>query len=599
MVSIGSSIAGEGQSSQSVTPPPPAVTSSYFTAPAPTSSDNAPTPSEPSETPKNFTAPAPSLGLNISTSAHAPTTQTTSPAAPTPITVKAPAQTSSNIPAPVAPIKASSEAPAPVVPAPVAPGVVQPADSSSGSGQDQKSDTASSDAHDDSDASTGIRGAHVTKGIDFESASQEDAFSMGGVDTSHVKHVSGNWVEKKHYWQEIEELVDQVKEKITDIASKRTTFFATRSEVDKELSTFYQHVGLDQGPLQDMIHYSLEIMEKEKEQQGFLNKKERTFYEKAQSKQRIFEQLKEDVKAIGVIDTKMDEALEVVLKQVNACNEYEGEVWNIYKTVAYELSEKEAEQHYLVAKAFLKDIENIQMYLSGPFQTYFQELAESIQTHTQNIVMQLDALDKEGLNLKKEATIFETEEEQIQAEQAHKEELKKAEEKKSTQKSSVSKEGEKFSFVGYITDFYAAIKNSITGMIHKITGLFSGTKKKTDIPVAKKSVAPVKPTEQVSSHETPAQEHEVVSAHDESDKTDNVKVADKQPVQSEKTEKPAVQEKKSKPVVVKESELKETVQYDEERFAQEMAELEKSIEAGAHEVIEAPGELFHSLEKNL
>ena len=60
-----------------------------------------------------------------------------------------------------------------------------------------------------------------------------------------------------------------------------------------------------------------------------------------------------------------------------------------------------------------------------------------------------------------------------------------------------------------------------------------------------------------------------------------------------------MQEKKSKPVVAKQSELKETVQYDEERFAQEMAELRKSIEAGAQEVIEAPGELFHSLEKRL
>lgn len=580
MVSIGWSIAEENKPSQSVTPPPPAVTSSYFTAPAPTSSDNAPTPSEPSETPKNFTAPVPSLGSGIAT-----------PVAPTETSVKPPV--------PAAPAKASSEAPAPVAPASAAPSDAQPADTSSSNGQEKKSDTANSDAHDDSDASTGIRGAHVTKGINFESTSQEDTFSMGGVDTSHVKHVSGNWVEKKHYWQEIEELVDQVKEKIADIASKRTTFFATRSEVDKELSTFYQHVGLDQGPLQDMIHYSLEIMEKEKEKQGFLNKKERAFYEKAQSKQRIFEQLKEDVKAIGVIDTKMDEALEVVLKQVNACNEYEGEVWNIYKTVAYELSEKEAEQHYLVAKAFLKDIENIQMYLSGPFQTYFQELAESIQTHTQNIVMQLDALDKEGLNLKKEATIFETEEEQAQAEQAHKEELKKAEEQKSTQKSSVSKEGKKFSFVEYITDFYATIKNSITGMIHKITGLFSGTKKKTDIPVAKKSAAPLKTTEQVNNHDVPAQEPEVVLAHDESDKTDSVKVADEQLVQPEKIEKSVVQEKKSKPVVAKQSELKETVQYDEERFAQEMAELRKSIEAGAQEVIEAPGELFHSLEKRL
>lgn len=557
-------MAEENKSSHGVTPPPPAVTSSYFAPPTPVSSDGVLMHSESLQAPKNSTQPTSFVGSDIAS-------------APVPINHAAPSNDTISIaakePAPI-----SLEVPAPAV------SINEPG---------QRSDVAISDAHDDSNASTGINGAHVTKGIDFDPTSHEDAFSMKGVDTTHVKHVSGNWVEKKHYWQEIEELVDQVKEKIADIGSKRTTFFATRSEIDKELSTFYQHVGLDQGPLQDMIHYSLEIMEKEKEQQGFLNKKERAFYDKAQSKQRIFEQLKEDVKAIGVIDTKVDEALEVVLKQVNACNEYEGEVWNIYKTVAYELSEKEAEQHYLVAKAFLKDIENIQMYLSGPFQTYFQELAESIQTHTQNIVMQLDALDKEGLSLKKEATIFETEEELVQQEQAHKEELKKAEDKKSTEthnKDSVSKKEKKFSLVGYVTDFCAAIKNSIVTMMQKITGLFGGTRKKTDILVAKKSESSVQPVEHVSSHDVPVHEHEDASMQGESDMTDHAKIANEQQAQSKKIE---------EPVISKQSELKETVKYDEERFEQEMAELKKSIEAGAHEVIEAPGELFHSLEKKL
>lgn len=261
------------------------------------------------------------------------------------------------------------------------------------------------------EGSTGMQGARILKGLDFEN--EQEKITIEGVDTTSdlVKHTSGNWIEKKHFLGEIEEIVDSIKEKISAILALRTTFFNTRTEVDKELDSFYQHVGLDQGVLQDMINYALDIMTKEREHQGFLNKKERAFYDKVQSKQRVFEQLKVDVKAIQVLDSKIDEALSVVLKQINACNEYEGEVWKIYKTVSYELSEKEAEQNYLVCKAFLKDVENINSYLNGAFQSYFNELSDSVQTHTQNIIAQLDTLEHDGINLKKEADIFEKEEE--------------------------------------------------------------------------------------------------------------------------------------------------------------------------------------------
>ena len=548
VVSMSSSMAEERQPVQVATPPP-AVTSSYFTPPAPTTPTPTSGTTKPAEIEKKTGADQVSLGSGATNSFHTPVDHGASSVIHDTTSANVPASVSSDI---TNPIHDSLE---------------------NGHDHEQAMNSTHSDVHDDNDASTGLHGAHVTKGINFESQPEEDAFSMGGVDTTHLKHVSGNWIEKKHYWQEIEGVVDHIKEKIIDIGSKRTAFFATRSEVDKELSTFYQHVGLDQGPLQDMIHYSLEIMDKEKEKQGFLNKKERMFYEKAQSKQRVFEQLKEDVKAIGVIDKKIDEALDVVLKQVNACNEYEQEVWNIYKTVAYELSEKEAEQHYFVAQAFLKDIENIQIYLSGPFQSYFQELAESIQTHTQNIVMQLDTLEKEGLSLKKEATIFETEEEeQLHKDQDHKEELKKADDKKTLQNDLAKTEKKNTSnrsFIGYVSDFFTSLKNSISSIVDKISGLF-GKKNKHDIPVLKEKSVVKEPAEELSSHNVAMQKDETAVAH-----------------------------KESTPAVKKTSQLEETIRYDEERFAQEMAELKKTIETGAQEVIDAPTELFHSLEQKL
>lgn len=455
------------------------------------------------------------------------------------------------------------------------------------------SDNSSEPIVNDKDASTGIQGAHITSGIGFEGEEQDDTFSIGGVDTSHVKYVSGNWVEKKKYWHEIEEIVDQVKEKIADIMNHRTTFFGIRSEADKELSTFYQHVGLDQGPLQDMIHYTLEIMEKEKEHQGFLNKKERIFYEKVQAKQRIFEQLKEDVKAIAVVDSKIDEALEVVLKQVNSCNEYEGEVWNIYKTVAYELSEKEAEHYYLVAQAFLKDIENIQMYLSGPFANYFNELTDSLQTHTHNIVMQLDTLEKEGINLKKEVTIFETEEcNSIKVDAVKNTEVSKdgkiASVKDEEKHQKVVKK-ESFSLVSSLKNFLSSIGTFFNNSFQTFKGLLSWGKKEQKLVAKKPTVVSEKSDEHSSNspihtnHEEPMPGAvEVHSLPSSQENTMNVKKDDMHPV-----------------VADEEHYFGNTLQYDKEQFGHEMEELKQSLQAGINDVENAPVDIEKEIKKEL
>lgn len=619
-------------------PPPPAMQSSYFnsTSPAPstpattsasTSTNavskampaqpvaSASTPSTvPSAQPVASTQPPvmpvspatlpnslqPTVTQPTSTTSTVPATVTTPPVSSTTKSATAPAiSTLSAAPTTVTAATTTSKSIStnmptpPMPPSPTATTPTAPAVSTSttpfvhGVSEDDVSPNMAADDH---DASTGIHGAHITSGINFESTEDEDTFSMGGVDTTHVKHVSGNWVEKKHYWHEIEDILDQVKEKIADIGTQRTTFFSTRSEVDKELSTFYQHVGLDQGPLQDMIHYALEIMEKEKEQQGFLNRKERAFYDKAQSKQRVFEQLKEDIKAIGVVDSKMDEALDVVLKQVNTCNEYEGEVWNIYKTVAYELSEKEAEQNYLVAKAFLKDIENIQLYLSGPFQTYFQELAESVQTHTQNIVMQLDGLEKDGLSLKKEAAKFEAEEEEIEQEAAkHMEEVKKMQESKAssvapdkktkqdTQAKASQKAVKKSSVMSYFTEIVTSVQEGCMKAFGWVTGLFTSSKnKKNTPPVAKK---PTVTSEKSSTQPITQTTTEPEAAHHAAPG--------------------AVEQEAVAPEHEEIPQWKKELQYDEQRFAQEMEELKSSIAAKSEEIMREPEDLFHTLQKDL
>lgn len=314
----------------------------------------------------------------------------------------------------------------------------------------------------------------ISSGVGFEDAQKEAPADADVIDTVDAKSSSGNWVFKNYWWRKIEELYSDIKEAFNRVMTSRMTFFSSRSEVDTELDRFYQQTGLEQGPLEDIIHLALEIMDKEKKDQGFLNKKERAFLEKVKDRQRQLEQLKLDVKAIEELDKKIDDALDVVVQQVDVCSKYEQTAWATVKDVARELSDKEARKQYYQTKGLLEDVNKVHSYLTGEFNTYFQQMVQSVQEHTQGIVAQLSALEKDGINFKKEADVFEEEDEEL--EKAANDKKRKEEEKEAAKKA--KEKGFIARTVRTVKGWFAAIGNFFISIGKRITGLF-GTKSKT------------------------------------------------------------------------------------------------------------------------
>lgn len=337
--------------------------------------------------------------------------------------------------------------------------------------------------------------AKVTSGVGFKS---DDGQESDVIDTVDVKSASGNWVFKNYWWRKIEELYGKIKEAFNRVMTSRMSFFTKRSEVDKELDRFYQHVGLEQGPLEDIINLGLEVIEKEKKEQGFLNKKERAFFEKVKDRKHQLEQLKEDVKAIEELDQKIDEALEVVLQQVDVCNKYEQEAWTTFKNVARELSDKEARKQYYDTKGLLKDTEKVYQYLTGPFNNYFQQMVQGVQEHTQSIIAKLGALKNEEVDLKKEADLFEQEDEALEKQQV----AKKHEKHEKKQKSPTIFER----VTGWIASLFAPIKHAWNFLVQKGTALFGSS------TVVKKAEAGLHDVEKTVVQEAQYLEKEVSAA---------------------------------------------------------------------------------------
>lgn len=304
-------------------------------------------------------------------------------------------------------------------------------------------------------------GHSISSGINFKSDKEEQVSDDSTVDTVKVES-GGNWLLKRVWWEKTEDIYAQVKEAFNKVMTSRMSFFSDRNKFDKSLDQFYQNIGLEQGPLQDILNFSLEIIQKQKEDDGLLNKKERDLLEKIQDKQRTFDQLKKDVDAIEVLDTKIDEALDVVLQQINLCNKYEQQAWENFKNIARELNDKEARKQYYDTKGLLDDIEKINTYLTGAFSQYFNQTIQTAQDHMKSIATQMSTLKNDGVDLKKEAEKLE--EDDVVDVKEKKDEKKEAPVEKKTFLQKI---------YGIFNSFFEMVKGLLNNLVSKISHLFT------------------------------------------------------------------------------------------------------------------------------
>lgn len=248
----------------------------------------------------------------------------------------------------------------------------------------------------------------VVSGIDTDFKTQETIDNA--VDTINAKS-GGNWLLKRVWWEKTEEIYEQIKEVFNRVMDTRMRFISDYNKLNRSLDIFYSEVGIEQGPLRDLLSHAQDLINKEEKEQGYLNKREQAFVFKLKGKERDLEQLKLDVKAIQELDAKLDEAFEVLFKQIDVCNQYEQKAWDNFKEIARELNDKEARKLYYDTEGLYKDIKKVSGYISGEFASYFDQTIQSAHDHTSKISAQMNTLKNEGIDLVKQAEILEKDEE--------------------------------------------------------------------------------------------------------------------------------------------------------------------------------------------
>jgi len=224
-----------------------------------------------------------------------------------------------------------------------------------------------------------------------------------GIDTMDMANAQGNWLFKRMWWQRAETQYEKIKAVVEVIMEARMAFFAKRTEWDKTIfDPFYLQAGLGRGILEELISSLISQLNQERVDEGQLDEKERYLLTSLESQKAVIEQLQKDVQKITDIDSAVDEAISVLIKQINVARNFEKQSWQNFKRIAQELDDKKARELYYGMVTYWQNINEVGQYVQQPFLQHFEKLGVLAKEQTEKVLSTLKALKEKGIDFKKQ-----------------------------------------------------------------------------------------------------------------------------------------------------------------------------------------------------
>lgn len=225
-----------------------------------------------------------------------------------------------------------------------------------------------------------------------------------GIDTVSLEDSQGNWLFKRIWWERAEDRYGKIRGLVDKIWESRTAFFIKRNELDRKvLDPFYLSIGVGQGELQVILSELNDFFEKEREKQGDLNDHERELFETLTVEQENLKQLKLDVESIASLDHAIDDALSMLMDQINHVRQLEKKAWENFKEIAHILNDVKARELYYMIEGAGRNIKNISNYIENSFLSHFTKLIDQAQKHVARVRQQIEALKEKGVDFKRQA----------------------------------------------------------------------------------------------------------------------------------------------------------------------------------------------------
>ena len=221
-----------------------------------------------------------------------------------------------------------------------------------------------------------------------------------GLDTLNVDS-SGNWLEKRIWYQKGEQLFEVIRGNLQKAADLRMQFVHEVNQVGHKIDEFYENMSFQKGEIDEMLTAVLQDLSNQQEiRGGDLSSSERSVKSKVQTEQKHFEVLGKDLKLIEDLDDQIDKTMMKAFKEIDACRGLETRAWNNFKEIGLELDDKKARVLYYEMENFHKNIEQKMHYLQNNLLPYLQsQLVSKVDETMTQIKSAIQIFDSKGLNL--------------------------------------------------------------------------------------------------------------------------------------------------------------------------------------------------------
>ncbi len=212
---------------------------------------------------------------------------------------------------------------------------------------------------------------------------------------------SGNWLEKRIWYQKAEHLYELIRANVAKAADLRMKFIQEVNHVGHQIDEFYETVNLSKGAIDEMLTAVLQSLENQQAVRGGdLSSSERSLQQKVKDEQIQIETLSKNLQMIEDLDEQIDKTMVRSFKEIDLCRGLETRAWNNFKEIGLELDDKKARVLYYEMENFQKNIEQKINYLQQDLLSYLtNQLIEKVLNLINEIKTSTKSFDAKGLSL--------------------------------------------------------------------------------------------------------------------------------------------------------------------------------------------------------
>jgi len=236
------------------------------------------------------------------------------------------------------------------------------------------------------------------------------------VDSVEKIGVQGNWVKKRDWLLKSHDVNNEIHDIVLHVEKVRKTYIDKNSQIDTELDTYYKHLGLGQGKIQELFDNIFRYLDK-KRTKGIatlkvsdevkdpeLQAKIDIIEQSARTSKQQLEQLKLDMKSIEDLDRSLsdrikrfDEQASMMQEEATKAQARTNELWSI-------IDHNKARLYYYELKnAILEKVKATQSYLAEDLLKDFDAVIETIKKQITITQDQIKKIESDGIFIKERA----------------------------------------------------------------------------------------------------------------------------------------------------------------------------------------------------